>query len=59
VALIITARLDTLSPQDVLDRSGAVPLVLMLAASTVPTMVLAATDRTAHDDEDEDEDELR
>lgn len=52
VALLATARIQTLDPRAALERSGAILLALMIAAATVPTMVLAVT--TNHD-EDEDE----
>lgn len=55
LALVIAARLDTLSSQDVLDRSGASLLALMIAAGAVPTMVLAATDRTTENLDEDDE----
>jgi len=35
----------------VLDRSGATLLTLMTAAATVPTMVLAATTDSNHNDD--------
>lgn len=49
LALLITARVQTLDSRTVLDRSGATLLALMIAA--VPTMVLAATDSNHDDDE--------